>query len=114
MKDIMSSDEVKELFNSISGKFDEYGLIGNSGFVAPGHHIHASYSCNGMIFVKDGDWWKRMKAEDITNEEIIKCTYCNTPAVRLDHCWPGITNETTCKEHLDEYKKRLKRRKDDN
>ena len=95
-----------------SSAFGEFGLKGNSGFVS-GRHISSPYDCNGLIFAEKGDWWQRMKPEDITNEKIIKCSYCEKPAVRLDHYFMTSSKETACRDHINEHEKQKKRRKGD-
>lgn len=87
------------------------GLTGNSGFgVVPGIHINANYAAvKGKCFVEveeNGDLtgaWKRttVKCAKEKGWRIIKCSYCNRPAISLDHCWPYLTEATYCAHHRD-------------
>lgn len=67
-------------------------LKGTTGFVG-GMHISAPYDCNGMVFVEDGDWWKRVKKPG--KRTVITC-HCGKPAVQLDHLWPYYNERTLC------------------
>jgi hypothetical protein len=94
------------------------GLTGNSGMFpcstssngknveSVGYlHISAPYDSNGMVFVQDGDWWKRMPEKKAAkcHRSVIQCYACENPAVRLDHLWPYHTEMTACNDHLDWY-----------
>jgi hypothetical protein len=76
------------------------GLKGNTGLF-PGGHISMNFSNNGMVFVDDGDHWKRVKPEDADPEKIVRCCVrgCHEPAVTLAHCYPYIWDGTRCAEH---------------
>jgi hypothetical protein len=92
----------------------EHGLTGNSGFLPGGHHINAPYDSNGKFFVQIFDMtydnieyrWERMSPEEVQEKRlyknVIKCHYCDKPAVRLDHSWPYLVGMTTCEEHKNE------------
>lgn len=82
-------------------EFGKYGLTGNSGLIG-NCHFNAPYDCNGMVFVKTDDGWERVPKEQAKkeNRKIITCSYCNKPAVSLDHCWPHLQKETVCKKHF--------------
>lgn len=68
-------------------------------------HVNAPYDSNGMVFVEEEDWWKRMPAKRAERQKkrVIRCYVCESPAVRLDHLWPYHTEMTACKDHLDWY-----------
>lgn len=95
-------------------QFGEYGLTGDSGFIGD-CHFSAPYDCNGMVFVEDESdieftgvtSWERMPLEQALEEGrvIIKCFYCDIPAVSLDHSWPWLQEGTFCAKHFKERNK---------
>ena len=80
----------------------KYGLTGNSGLTGWGH-VSASYDCNGMVFVETDDYWKRMPKEEAEKQglKIITCSYCDKPAVSLDHHYPYMADQNLCAEHYE-------------
>ena len=92
----------------------EHGLTGNSGILPGGNHINAPYDSNGELFIRIIEpteegveyRWDRMTLEEVRKnnnyKNIIKCHYCDKPAVRLDHSWPYLVGMTSCADHLDE------------
>ena len=90
---------------SLKNRINKRGLTGDSGFVAPGLHISASYSCNGLVFVEVehpeyGTVWERMSAEEAQQKglEIIKCSRCDNYATSLDHYFPYMQDRNLCDE----------------
>jgi len=83
------------------------GLKGDSGMVAPGLHVAASYGCNGMVFVEvfdeeAGITWARKSLVD-TNKlklPVIRCSMCNRPATSLDHYFPYYQDMNRCDKHI--------------
>jgi len=86
-------------------KLSKYGLTGDCGFISPNIHVNANYDCNGMVFVETDDYWERMPKKEAKKKglKIIKCSYCDKPAVSLDHSWPYLQDETTCKKHYNNH-----------
>lgn len=84
-------------------QFGKYGLTGDSGFIGD-CHFSAPYDCNGMVFVEHDNWWKRMDKKEAKKKglKIIKCEYCDKPAVSLDHHWPYMSDTTVCAKHFKE------------
>lgn len=98
-----------------AGIVDEYGLTGKTGII-PGLGIaNMNYSATpGKVFVRDRgqDYgWFRCKEEEAiqNNYHIIRCNYCQKPAVTLDHSYPYQMEYTACAEHKNEYDKRIGR-----
>jgi len=99
----------------------KYGLTGNSGLGIGGFfHISMPYDSNGKVFVvvklkeklSSGKFythesWKRVDMKKAKEVDIIRCAFCNKPAVRLDHLWPYYCETNSCEKHLDEFKKHL-------
>ena len=97
----------------------KYGITGNTGLGIGGlFHVSMPYDSNGKVFIvqkleeklSDGrighyESWKRVDKDKVGNNEIIKCSFCNEPAVRLDHLWPYYNEMNACEKHLDEFKK---------
>ncbi len=81
--------------------FGKYGLTGDSGII---DHVHfsANYDCNGKVFVEHEGHWKRVTKTKAAKKglKIIKCVYCDNPAVSLDHLWPYCNDHTVCKNHF--------------
>lgn len=102
----------------------KYGITGNSGLGIGGFlHIGMPYDSNGKVFVKwiykrklpDGqiekmDSWKRVDKNKAKDKDIIRCTFCNKPAVRLDHLWPYYSEMNACENHTEEFKKCLNKK----
>ena len=94
-----------------AGQLGRHGITGTTGLgVAGFFHISAPYDSNGMHFVrylhkKWGESWKRVKKSRAKPEQIIRCHYCNLPAVRLDHLWPYYDDATSCGKHLNSWHK---------
>jgi hypothetical protein len=85
-------------------KLGKYGLKGNSGIGKWGAnivHINAPYDANGMVFVDHKDHWKRMRLSTAKKrkKEIILCSDCKKPAVRLDHLYPYHSEMNACATH---------------
>ena len=79
-------------------------LTGNSGIVKLGGmavHIAEPYSANGMVFVKKGDGWERVPADEVGDREIITCYWCDKPAVAVSHYGGYQPEDTCCQEHYD-------------
>jgi hypothetical protein len=99
----------------------KYGITGNSGLGVGGFvHVCMPYDSNGEVFVKADyreklpngkvarfEWWKRVPKNKAKEENIIRCNFCNKPAVRLDHLWPSYDEMNACEKHLEKYKKYL-------
>ena len=51
--------------------------------------------------------WDRVLESEAYEFEIIRCQFCNKPAIRLDNLWPYYEELNACEDHLDEYKKKL-------
>lgn len=88
------------------------GLTGNSGIGVenlPGvFHISANYAAGKKhCFVlthlrhRDGPRWKRMTLARAKKEkrEIMRCSYCNRPAISIDHFWPYHSEANHCARH---------------
>jgi hypothetical protein len=120
--------KIKSKFKSMiekaknANQIGKYGIVGNSGLGIGGFlHVSMPYDSNGKVFIKytykhkftDGnieefDSWKRVDINKAKEKDIIKCFFCEKPAVRLDHLWPYYCEMNSCEEHLDEFKKHLK------
>ena len=102
------------------GQIGKYGITGNTGLGIGGNfHVSMPYDSNGKVFVKceinDGsgatfDSWKRVNPDKADQKKIIRCYFCDKPAVRLDHLHPYHDETTACKDHLDEFKKHLNKK----
>ena len=99
----------------------KHGLIGNTGLGVGGFfHVSMPYDSNGKVFVvvkskeklPSGKFythesWKRVDIKKAKEGNIIRCAFCNNPAVKLDHLWPYYCEMNACKKHLDDFKKYL-------
>jgi hypothetical protein len=93
-----------------------YGLSGTTGIATDDKgamvaHLTMSYGNNDkeMVFVVPDvaafNVWERMPKKEAERRKLspIKCTYCDKPAVRLDHSWPYVIGRTACADHLECY-----------
>lgn len=66
-------------------------------------HVNAPFQAReGQVFVDlGGEWWGLGEPGAVLEEgrTIIKCRYCEAPAVQLDHLWPYQTEQTACARH---------------
>ena len=99
----------------------KHGLTGNTGLGVGGFfHVSMPYDSNGKVFVvvkskeklPSGKFythesWKRVDAKKAKDADIIRCAFCNNPAVKLDHLWPYYCEMNACEKHLEEFKKYL-------
>jgi len=104
-----------------NGQIGKHGLTGNSGLGVGGFfHISMPYDSNGKVFalcklkqkLPDGKFethesWKRVDKSKAKEKDIIRCAFCEKPAVRLDHLWPYYSELNACEDHIDKFKKCL-------
>jgi len=81
--------------------FGKYGITGNTGIIGNIHYC-SNYDCNGKVFVAIKNHWKRATktTAEKKNLKIITCSYCDKPAVSLDHCYPYLQESTVCEDHF--------------
>lgn len=103
----------------------KYGITGNTGLGIGGlFHINMPYDSNGKVFVKwtykqklsggkieKFDSWKRVDKNKAKEQDIIQCSFCDKPAVRLDHLWPYYSEMNACEKHINKFKKYLNKKK---
>lgn len=86
------------------------GLTGNNGFNVLNlpfiAHVSASYAAmNGNVFIETGEdnvpEWERVTLEQAIKQKskIITCSYCQNPAISLDHFWPYHSEMNYCADH---------------
>jgi len=121
--------QIKEFETSIKsaktmGQIDNYGLTGNNGLGVGGNfHVSMPYDSNGKVFVitklkeklPSGKFytyesWKRIDKKKAKEKDIIRCTFCEKPAVRLDHLWPYHSEMNACEDHLNKIKEYLNKK----
>lgn len=94
----------------MSNELTEHGLTGRSGYlvnnIPSAIHVSANYAAmDGNVFVETGEdnvpEWERVTLEQAIKEgkKIIKCSYCQNPAISLDHFWPYHSEMNYCAEH---------------
>jgi hypothetical protein len=86
---------------------DKRGLKGDNGFVAPGLHIAAPYSCNDGVFIEIedpeyGTTWARTSEKEAVEKGcvIIECSICGKNATSLDHYFPYDSYHNRCDDCL--------------
>jgi len=116
-KEFKSMVEIAKKNKQIS----KHGLTGNTGLGVGGFfHVSMPYDSNGKVFVVvklkeklpsgrfyTHESWKRVDIKKAKEADIIRCAFCNNPAVRLDHLWPYYCETNSCEKHLNEFKKHL-------
>lgn len=96
-----------------AGDIDDNGITGRGNYLPGIGLLSMNYSADGKIFIRDktGEGWFRGTAEEAAKRglRVIRCNYCDKPAVTLDHSYPYQTETTACQDHLKEYDKRCGR-----